>query len=328
MTIRQLICKLPVNSDKKIRLQGFVQRIYWFLHYDKKRRNELINNQVLLNSNHYYGHEYWLKKYCGYDHRIGGIIEHGVYFGNNRDRVGPSEDWDTGSILTFGESRVSLLKELYPSYNIYPIGPRIHYADISQTYYDEIYRKLDHTGKTLTIYPSHSIANEKAKFDSKLFLEEAKQLAKRIGAKNILVSLHPSDYLHNINLDFEGANVILVGGGNNPLEFLPRIKAIFKLSDLTFSNSLGTHVGYSIYMKTPHVMSLSSNKNAGNPVYECEQKKFAEVFNGVDLYSISEEQYALCDYYFGYSYIRKPSDLQIILDECRAKYYELYGKRI
>ena len=151
------------------------------------------------------------------------------------------------------------------------------------------------------------------------------ELAELIGAKTIMVSLHPSDYRHHLDLDFNGKKIVFVGGGNKPHLFLPRLRAIFELSDLTFSNALGTHVGYSIYMGTPHVMNIESNKNIRpNKVFEKEQEDFAQLFDGHNPLDITEEQKNLCDKYFGFSHIKTPEQLYSILNECKKKYESIY----
>ena len=120
-------------------------------------------------------------------------------------------------------------------------------------------------------------------------------------------------------------NVIFVGGGKDSFRFLPRLRAIFELSDLTFSNALGTHVGYSVYMGTPHVMKLESNHNVSpNLYFENEQKKFSEVFSGRDPLIITEEQRQLCDYYFGFSHVKTAEELYQSLEECKRKYETIF----
>lgn len=325
MEIFSIISKLPINADKKLKLFAFVKRVVWFFKYDKQTYRFFVKNQVFANSNHYYGHEYWLKKYSGYTDKIYAMIEHGVYFGDNRSLVCPKEEWSLGSVITYGDSRIKLLEELHPDMNVYAIGPRIHYAETDRDYYNELYSQIDHTGRVITIFPDHSLASEKSLYDSGLFLKQADELADKIEAKTIMVSLHPSDFLHHLDLEFKGRKVIIVSGGNKPYKFLPRLRAIFELSDLTFSNALGTHVGYSVYMETPHVMNLESNKNIRpNIIFEKEQNEFAATFNGNNPLQITDAQRKLCDKYFGYSHIKTSKQLYDILDECENKYKSIY----
>ncbi len=325
MNIYKLIQKLPLNSNKKLKFYAFIKRVGWYFKYDRKTYRFYVDTQVLVYSNHYYGHEYWLKKYSGYNDYIYGVIEHGVYFGENRNLVCPKEEWDLGSVITYGDSRINLLKELHPDMNVVAIGPRIHYAETDKEYYNELYNQIDHSGKVLTLFPAHSLASLKSEYDSSLFLRQAEELAKKIGAKTIMVSLHPSDYLHELNLSFKGKKVVIVGGGNNTYKFLPRLRAIFELSDLTFSNALGTHVGYSIFMGTPHVMNLESNKRiSANKLLEKEHKLFASMFDGKSPLTITEDQRRICDYYFGFSHIKNSEEMLNCLKSCRNEYERKY----
>lgn len=323
-----ILRKINIRSDRRLFIYAFVQKILWRLKYSKDDYKKLVQYQPISPSGFYYGHEYWLKKYSGFKDRIFAHVEHGVYFGDRRKIVRSNiEEWQLGSIISFGESRLKILKELYPDYYIDFIGPRIHYAETDQEYYKELYDQIDHTGRVLTLYPAHSLATDKSCYDSSLFLQQADTLAEKIGAKTIMISLHPSDYLHHLDLEFQNKNLIFVGGGPDSFRFLPRLRAIFELSDLTFSNALGTHVGYSIYMGTPHVMNLESNHNLdSDTLFEQEQSTFASVFNGDKPLIISDEQKSLCDYYFGYSHIKSPEELYKCLEICKKEYEKRYKR--
>lgn len=320
--VLEFLRKTPIRSDRRLKIYAMVQRFFWKIKYPSEKYKTLVMYQPISPSSINYGHEYWLKKYSGFPDKIYAHVEHGVYFGEQRMKSSAIEEWDLGNFITFGDSRVKLLHELYPDYNIFPIGPRIHYAETDEDYYNELYKKIDHSSRVLTLYPAHSLASTKSLYDSKLFLEQAETLAEKIGAKTIMVSLHPSDYLHHLDLEFRDKNVIFVGGGGDPFNFLPRLRAILKLSDLTFSNSLGTHIGYSVYMGTPHVMKLESNHNVEPiPHYKEEQDIFAKAFCGdEDPLVITEEQKELCDYYFGFSHIKSPEELYKCLAACRDEY--------
>ena len=325
--ILRLLRRLPIRPDKRLRIFNFVKKIFYKIYYPQEISSFYIITQPFTPSGLYYGHDFWMKKYSGYSDNIYAHIEHGVYFGENKEKIGEEEEWNLGSVITYGDSRKRLLEDLYPDYNVIPIGPRIHYATTDIEYYNELYNQIDHNGKVLTLFPAHSIANEKSLYDSELFLKQADDLAKQIGAKTIMVSLHPSDYLHNLDLGFKDSKVIFVGGGNDSIKFLPRLRAIFELSDLTFSNAIGTHIGYSIYMGTPHVLNIESNHYVSkNPIFEQEQKKFASVFNGDTPLRITGEQRELCNYYFGFSYIKTSEELFNCLISCKMEYEKRYKR--
>lgn len=323
--IRNFIKYLPINSARKLELYHSIRGLFWRIKYHGDDYTKIIANRTFCTTNYYYGHEYWMKKYCGYTKFIYGMIEHGLYFGDNRSKVGFEEEWDLGSILTFGDSRIELLKELYPDYNIIGVGPRIHYADIDKRYYNELKSRIDSSSRTLALYPEHCTHDEISDYSVKKFIEKAYDLAREVKAKNILLSLHPADFAKGVDKLFEedGKNLIIVSGGSNQINFLPRLKAIMSLADLIFTNAIGTHVGYGVYMKKPIVIDLESNMNNYTLAFEKEQKDFSSIFNGSHPLLLMQEQIDVCDHYFGYRYIKTPEDLFNEFVNCE----KVYNKR-
>lgn len=319
--IRPYIRKLPINSSQKLRLYNSIHRLYWKYKYSPDEYVKCLEKETFIPTNHYYGHEYWLRHYSGYNDYIYGMIEHGVYFGDNKNKVGQVEEWDMGSIITFGESRIKLLKELYPDFNIIGVGPRIHYADIDYHYYRELQSSIDKNSKTMVLYPHHSLYEKESKYDVNKFMSEASIVAKDLNVKNIMVSLHPADIAHGFKELYEGKRFITVTGGANAVDFLPRLKAIMSLADIIYSNTLGTHVGYGLYMKKPVVMNLDSKHAFYNNIkFQEEELKFANAFNGRNPYEITKEQTELCDYYFGFSHVKTPMQLSEEFEKCKREY--------
>lgn len=315
------IRKLPINTDKKLRLYEMSRKCFYYYKY-----RGIPDSYTFIPSNMFYGHEYWLKKYAGYKNNIYGVIEHGVYFGDNTTKVGKEEEWDLGSILTFGESRINLLEKLYPDFNIIGIGPRLHYSPTDNNYLNELKSQLDINSKTVAIFPAHSIVNQLAVFNVDSFMEEALLYAKEFGANNILLSLHPNDLKQGVSLNYEGFNVVIVSGGQDLIGFLPRLRAIMTISDLIYTNALGTHVGYGIYMNVPIVMNIKDkDTSASRKRFQEEQEMFAKVFNGNNPYEITKEQRELCDYYFGYSHIKSPIELFNEFEKIDAKYKQRFN---
>lgn len=319
--IRLYIRKLPISSSRKIGLYNAIQRVYHKVKYSSADYKSIKSSSTFVPTNGYYGHEYWLKRYSGYNDYIYGMIEHGVYFGDNKNKVGQEEEWDLGSIITYGDSRINLLSRLYPDYHIFGVGPRIHYVDIDLDYYDEIKAKIDASGKTMVLYPHHSLYDKATEYDLDIFIEEANDIAKELNISNILVSLHPADIAHGFDKRYEGRHFLTVTGGINQVNFLPRMKAILKVADITYSNTLGTHIGYSIYEGKPVVMDIRSNMSViKNEVFKNEQLSFARLFNGNNPFTITKEQWELCDFYFGFSHIKTPSDLNAEFQKCKTEY--------
>ena len=323
--IRDFIYKLPINTNQKLILHKNLRSLLWKLKYKGDAYKEIMQNLTLCYSNFYYGHEYWLKTYSGFSDFVYGLIEHGIYFGEDTSKVGIVDEWNLGSVLTFGDNRISLLKELYPDYYIVGIGPRIHYAKTDMVYYNELKNKLIPNSKTIALYPSHSLYERKSLYNVKMFLEKAMEVANEIKAKNVLVSLHPSDIANGLDKEFriENKNIIMVSGGTNGISFLPRLKAIMSLADFIYTNDIGTHVGYSLYLGKQNYIDLSTNFNDYyTDAFLKDQHLFAKAFDfhPNDPLSISVEQKELGDYYFGFSHIKSPEELYRVLEKCKSEY--------
>lgn len=321
MDYQILINRLPVNTDKKLRLYNFIRRKY----YKRKYKGIPDGFDSFIQSNSRYGNEYWLKQYSGFDDYIYGVIEHGIYL-EDSILVGPKVDYDLGSIITFGEMRVNILKNHYPDFNIVGIGPCIHYADISESYYNELKSQLDPSSKTMAIYPAHSIRAITADFNVNSFMQDALNFAKEEGIKNILLSLHPNDIKFGLDINYTGYNVIVVSGGENLVSFLPRVKAIMKLSDIIYTNSFGTHIGFGVYMNTPIVMNINDmDKSFTQKSFIDVHETFSKTFDGSNPFTITKVQYELSDYYFGYSHIKQKQELYNELKNIKDIYQARFG---
>lgn len=320
--ISRLIYNLPIDSRKKMLTDMYYRQFLWRLRFRGEEYKEVSKNFTFCCSNYLYGHEYCLKHYSGYKDYIYGLIEHGIFFGHNTSKIGEQAEWDLGSILTFGEDRVKLLKELYPDYNIVGIGPRVHYAETDKEYYDELKRRLDNKSRTIALYPTHGMLGERSLYNMRKFVEKAMTVANEINAKNILVSLHPSDLANGLDKEFlaENKNVIIVSGSKDQIRFLPRLRAIMSLADLIYTNDIGTHVGYSVYLKKTNIIDCSTNENGYKGVYLEELKEFAKVFNGANPLELTSEQKELCNYYYGYNYIKTPEEMYRELEKCKREF--------
>ena len=276
---------MPIKAQNKLELFNLLRSFKWKLKYKGEKLSSLLSNQTFVPSNSNYGHEHWLKSYSKFEHSIYALIEHGLFFGENESKVGFKSEWDLGSIMTYGNYRAELLHRLYPDYNIVKIGPRIHYALTDESYLRALHGKIDSSKKTMTVFPSHSLEGEKVEYNIELFYKEIRTIALELNIKNILVSLHPSDFIHNIDRLFTERGMIVVSSGVDDIKFLPRQRAIFEVSDVTYSNSLGTHVGYSLCMNTPHIINVTSMQSRPeadslSSIFFKEEQLISSAFNG------------------------------------------------
>ena len=310
----------------------------------KNINNELndIRDISLVPTNGNYGHEFWLRRYSGYDENIYAMIEHGIYFGNNVSKVGIKSEWDVGSIITFGKYRQSLLQKLYPQHYIVMAGPLIHYANIDLDYKNKILSQINPNEKTLTAFPPHSISKIKSKYDMNVFVKKIHDIAETLNYKNIIVSIPYIDFESETVVYYKSKGFFIVSGGANPVQFLPRLKAIFSVSDLTISSGLGTHIGYSIHMNKPHIMFFNNityygTKKALSKEFDArgkqwfaacdnEYRDFLKAFSIDNGTSITDRQKEMCEYYWGLSKIKNRDEMKGELQKCKE--HSIYYQKI
>lgn len=333
MTKRKLfenvIWKLPFSAMIKLKM---TRRINILFNTLSGKRN-LNDNVALVNSNGYYGHEYWMKKYSNWNKPIGGLIEHGVYFGNNTNMVGDKRDYTLKSIITFGDYRSKIIKQAFPMHRVVEVGPRIAYSETDASLLQNLIKEANGE-KVLTLFPAHSTANCKCEYDVDYLISKAKEVMDRKGIAILRVCMKEQDIMNGTADRFAEKGCAIVTAGSASIQFLPRLRAIIESSSITMSNSLGTHLGYCIFLGKPHILIQQDRTVSGdgeeylresdpnNPIevaYRNEEKRFIEVFCEKDDLGISEEQYNLCDYYWGFKYFKQPSELYEVFEQIQVK---------
>ena len=273
--------------------------------------------------NTFYGIAHILKKYSNYKKRIRACIEHGVYFG---DTVFDFEAINSGmnGLITFGSSRV---KHLLPvaTVPVIPIGPYIHYAQ-SLLDENEIKKIKKKNGKTLLVFPTHSIDRVEMLFDFDGFDSEIQSVVKSKNIQHVMVCLFYKDI--NIGRDKyyikKGYQVVCNGYRCDPM-FLQRLKTFILLSDYTMSNDVGTHVGYCVYLDKPHYVysqKLSYDAYTTNDMENIMQSdsvrsETQEIRDGFSVVSdnITPRQKEICNKYWGFDYIKTKKEMNKILKQ-------------
>ena len=134
----------------------------------------------------------------------------------------------------------------------YIVGPYIHYANSLLPEYitSSLKAKL---GKTLLVIPAHTYEDSKAEYGRIQYVEG---LFKTVAPafNSVIVSAYWNDVDDEIFDLFKsfGAYVVSSGFRNDP-HFISRLKSLLILSDAVTGNALGTHIGYSLYMKKPYI---------------------------------------------------------------------------
>ena len=302
----------------------------------EKRKNTSIFNYKKLSQpipfypieavkdSNFYGIYHSLKEYSGVS-RISNSIEHGLYLGNYVPFA--SHLRTTKAIITFSDNRKKHLLKAKVNKPIYKIGPYIHYAKLPVSE-SEFIKLKESLGKTLLLFPSHSITNFNVRMDVFELIKKVENLA--LNYDSILVCLYYKDILNDHYLQHFKKNKfrIVTAGHKYDINFLSRLKLIIKLADFTVSNTVGTHTGYCVYLNKPHFIieqevQLTGENNTEIIDYRVKEeldslsKEKKEIFKEFIIYSplITEKQKEVIDKYWGISSIKQPNFLFDILNK-------------
>lgn len=277
--------------------------------------------------NNFYGNAYSLKEYLGYRGDFNAYMEHGLYFGNlvHKDE----QKWYTNKIITLSENRERHITAKLTNKHIIKIGPYIHYAKsvLSDVEYEKTKQEI---GKTLLVFPSHSVKNVQLKYDVDEFTKEIEKIKGEYNT--VLICLFYLD-AQNRELVAKYENLgyrIVTSGHRFDNYFLDRQKTIISLADMTMSNRMGTHVGYCVYMNKPHYLfqqksdyHAENRKEAERVINartddelldrEREIKDIGKYFSKFST-SISEDQKKIIDKYWGTSCIKSKEELLELLN--------------
>ena len=333
-TLNYVRRKAIKNPKTKKRVSVMYHNLFSFFDFKQSYDEELFDYKRIIGGKKYfhcddvyygnsmYGNSKIFKDYSGYQGRINACIEHGLYFG---DTVFEDEAIKSGmnGLLTFGDSRVNHLKKM-ATVQVIPVGPYIHYAKplLLDSEIEEVKRK---NGRTLLVFPSHSIDRVETEFDYNTFNAEIQRVVQEQNIAHVMICLFFKDIIIGRDKFYidHGYQVVCNGYRCDPM-FLRRLKTFILLSDFTMSNDVGTNVGYCIYLGKPHyVYNQSINYNAyiakdmenvtQSNLRDIEVNEVKQKLNCI-CNSISADQYNVCNKYWGFSYIRDKKQMYEILD--------------
>jgi hypothetical protein len=200
--------------------------------------------------NNFYGLNHWLQKYMGKKLPLNSYIEHGFILGSLVKN--DAKKWWTPKIITFGSAREDHIKKV-TSKPVLKIGPYIHYADDFLSDLEFKAHKQD-LGKTLTVFPSHSIKNVESLFNNNDLISFIE--SKEVDFDTVIICLYWRDALNKelVQSYLNKGYRITSAGHIHDTNFLARLKSIIKLSDFVVSNSVGTQNGYITYLNKPQMI--------------------------------------------------------------------------
>lgn len=217
----------------------------------KGRKNFFIHEMYRANSDYSIAPN--LRQYSGYKNKINACIEHGVYFGEENFYKSEVEKSGLNGIITFGNRRLQILEKV-ADVPIITIGPYIHYANCLMSDL-EISKWKKERGKTLLVFPAHSIDRITAEYEISDFIQWINNFSRLHKFKCVIVCLYWRDIILGRDIPYinNGFKVVCAGYRNSPL-FLSRLKTFIALADYTLSNDIGTHTGYCVYMGKGHLV--------------------------------------------------------------------------
>ena len=280
----------------------------------------------ILTDNNCFGIGYSLRQYAGIRKSYcDALIEHGYFFG---DYVSDQEKITFAKqILTFGDIRVQHLREKAGIDNAVAIGPYIHYA---KPYYDEVkmLEEKKRLGKVLLVFFQHSATDCSVSFDVDYIISKIDSIKDKFDT--VVISLFWSDINPEIEARLKKENYLIFSSGHRyDYNFLSRQKTMIMLSDMTMSNSVGTHIAYCTYLGKPHwlikqeVKEVANSKLGmanriidqgidANPIAIKEKNDFYESFAE---YSdiLTDQQITIASKYFGFKHIKTGEQIRKLI---------------
>lgn len=200
-----------------------------------------------------------------------------------------------------------LIKNGYYNIDVVAVGPMINRIPnfYSEQKLADIKRKL---GRTLLVYPMHSWNTVSNEFSHDSFIDEIFRIKKDFDT--VLVCLYYMDIRKGKHKYYEekGFTVVCNGDRCDP-HFMSRQRDLIELADMTMSNGIGTHIGYSIVLGRPHyyfkqeMQVLIAKEYSDSEKIEQEYRLIFEK-EVVDLFGeysqqISKEQKEFVNYHWG-----------------------------
>jgi len=248
---------------------------------------------------------------------IKAYIEHAITF---TDYSCPSEnDCAYKSVILCGDFRENVLLKEKINKKIIKIGPYINYA--SPYLPQEKFRKeKKRLGKNILAFPAHSVPRIDVDYDIKSFSREVLSLKKKYKYDSARVCLYWKDARLEKTYRDLGFEVVSAGHQFDPL-FLPRLRTLIELADLTISNGVGSHIGYSLSLRVPHYLVMQKvkinypkgefDKNL-NRKFDQTKENLHEVF-GKYSEKITKRQWEAMNVFSGFDHPKSSDELSKIL---------------
>ena len=237
-------------------------------------------------------------------------LEHGLHFGETIDSVlgmGYINRPFIRNVYTFSAVRKKTIEHACQELGIknrkvYAVGP---YIKAVNNFYsiDQLSRIKNKYGRILLVYPVHSTRDNAKDYDIVEFIEKINEIKSHF--QSVFVCMYWQDiysYPQYIDAYLKQGFIIVSNGHSSDPMFLSRQKDLIMLSDMMMTNSVGTHIGYSICLDRPVYMVGSPFDKNGKPLFVDgfveESQMFFDVFKDFD-FEIKDKQIQLIEKYWG-----------------------------
>lgn len=237
------------------------------------------------------------------------MIEHGLYFAEYVIKDDCTMDC-IDTIYTYSEYRKKAILNVFgEEFNkeIIIVGPYIQYAKNFKSK-KELQKLKQELGRILLVFPTHSFVDQDDIYDFDEFSQCIDKIAKQYDT--VLISMTGYDIKYGLASQYiqKGYRIVSSGSRSDPY-FLNRQRDLLELADMTISNNVGTHIGYSICLGTPHfifnqkitTIKKQATAYATDHLQDIREREYAEikaVFNSPKPI-ITQEQIAIVKKYWG-----------------------------
>lgn len=326
----QILVVYKVNQYSQSKRKTFLKEV------DSRKNLSIFDVETLSKALSSYSDEYYyvnsrygighhLSTYAKWNKPVNAVIEHGIYYD---DDIKDMEIYNNKfpAILTYGPVRHQFLTELIGhEKKIHKLGPHIDYVEGLLTEKELETLKLE-LGTVLLAIPTHSIESHKLEFDYESWIAEIKKRGQDYDT--VIVNVYFQDVIFGRHHHYlEAGFKVVTSGHRSDLNFLPRLKSIIMLSDMTMSNRYSTPVGYCLHFNKPHYVyrqpmefktteeALGFHANTKIDKFE----KYADIFAEYSTEITPEQMDVYNNVWGGKDSIKSPEELHAILEELDRK---------
>ena len=272
-------------------------------------------------SNGLYGASYCLKRYTGYSKKIMCAIEHGMphTFENEFELNGNPAEF----LLVASEERKRVLQG-HTNKEVIPYGPLIAY---SKVLFDEntIRDMKDNLGKTLLVYPMHSIEEYHFNNTTDNFIKYIEEIKIKYDFDTVLVSVYFVDILRGFHVRFKQKGwQIMCAGNRMNYDFMDCQRTIMELADLVICQGYSSALGYagflhkSILFKDLPLVVRHNGEIEEQDMWMQYKSDLVDLFTDYNEH-LTERQFHFLNKLYGYDSVKTPAELNTIFEMSEPK---------